>query len=119
MEAFILVIAQDRLTRSLIGAQLKEESFEVLGFESVTQAASQLTELQVNPALLIVDTLELNLEQKAIDLLGKICPRAPLMLIHGACDRPGQLRWTAERYELARPLTIGQIVDKVKDLVTT
>ncbi len=113
---YVLVIARHRLTRSLIGAQLKEEGFEVMGFATIMEAAFQLTELGVRPDLLIVDTLEQALDQKTIDLLGKVCPETPLILIHGACDYPSQLKWQAKRYKLAKPVTIGQIVGKVKEL---
>ena len=113
----VLIIAHDRLTWALIGAQLKEEGFEAIGSAGIMGAVFQLTELQVRPGVLIIDTLQLNLDQQAINLLGKICPGAPLILIHGAWDRPSQLRWTAERYELSKPITIGQIVDKVKDVM--
>lgn len=112
----MVIIAQDRLTRSFLGAQLKEEGFEVTGSATITGAILQLRELGIRPALIIIDTLEQHFAPETTELLGKICSGTPLLLIHGACDYPSQLKWQAERYELAKPLTIGQIVDKVKEL---
>ena len=117
MSNIILIVSKDRLTRALIAAQLKEEGFEVIGSASIMGAVSRLTELLATPALLIIESLELDMEQKAIDHLNRICPGAAYLLIHGACDQPLQLRWTGVLYELAKPLSIGQIVDKVKKII--
>ena len=114
---YVLIIASNWLTRSLIGAQLKEEGFEVIASATFAEAVSQLAQLQIIPGLLIIETLELDIDQKAIDWLSKICPRACLIIIRGAWDYPSQLRWSGSTCDLKKPLTIGQIVDKVKDIL--
>ena len=112
----ILVIAQDRLTRSLLGAQLKEEGFEVIGSATVIEAALQLKDWRISPDLVIIDTLEQDFSQNATDPLSQLCAKVPLLLIHGASDYPSRLRWQAKTHGLAKPVTIGQIVEKVNQL---
>ena len=89
---YILVIAQDWLTRSLIAAQLEEEGYEVSGSATVMGAALQLRELGIRPELIIIEALEQDFSQRAIDLLGMACEQTSLILIHGACDYPFRLR---------------------------
>ena len=110
---YVPIIAGNWLTRSLIGAQLKEEGFEVMASATLRGAVSQLVQLRIRPDLLILESLEVNINQKAIDLLGRVCPSAPLIIIRGAWDCPSQLRWAGVTCELRKPLTIGQIVDYV------
>jgi len=116
---FILIVAYDLLFRSLLGAQLKEEGFEVLGVATLDEAVLQLGEVGTIPSLLIMESKELGIDQKALDLLGRICAEVPLLLIHGAWDKPSQLKWAAGIYELVKPLSLGQIVEKAKELLAT
>jgi DNA-binding NtrC family response regulator len=112
----VLVIAGSWSTRALIGAQLKEEGFEVTGSDTFESAVSQLEQSKIKPRLLVVESTEIAIDQKAISLLDEMCHGAPLILICGAWDCPSQLRWTGAMHELRKPITIGQIVEKVKEL---
>jgi DNA-binding NtrC family response regulator len=112
----VLIIAGSWSTRALIGAQLKEEGFEVIGSDTFESAVSQLEQFRIRPRLLIVESTEIVMNQDAIALLDEMCHGAPLILICGAWDCPSQLRWTGAMHELRKPVTIGQIVEKVKGL---
>jgi DNA-binding response OmpR family regulator len=111
----VLVIAGSWLTRALIGAQLTEEGFEVTGSDTFDSAVSQLEQSKIKPRLLIVETTEITMDSNAIPLLDEICYGVPLILICGAWHCP-QLRWTGAIHRLMKPITIGQIVDKVKEV---
>jgi len=111
----VLVIAGNWLTRALIGAQLAEEGFEVAGSETFESAVSQLEQSRIRPRLLIVESTETTMDQNAIALLDEICHGAPLILICAAWDCP-ELEWTGAIHRLTKPTTIGQIVEKVKEV---
>ena len=111
----VIIIAGNWLTRALIGAQLTEEGFEVIGSETFESAVSQLEQSEVKPRLLIVESTETTMDQKAIALLDEICHNAPLILICGAWDCP-EIAWTGAVHRLTKPTTIGQIVEKVKEV---
>ena len=113
----ILIIASNLSTRSLLGAQLKEEGFEALGAAALDEAVLLLGKVGEPPSLVVMDTQELEIEQKAFDLLALICAEVPLLLIHGAWDKPAQLKWKARVHELAKPRSIGEIVAEVKKML--
>ena len=111
----VLVIAGNWLPRALIGAQLTEEGFEVTGSDTFESAVSKLEQSRIKPRLLIVESTEITINSKAIALLDEICHGAPLILICGAWDCP-QLRWRGAIHQLTKPITIGQIAEKVKEV---
>lgn len=111
----VLVIAGSWTTRALIGAQLAEEGFEVTGSDTFESAVSQLEQSRIKPRLLIVESTNIIINSKAIAHLDEISHGAPLILICGAWDCP-QLIWTGAIHRLVRPTTIGQIVEKVKEV---
>jgi len=112
----VLIIAGGWQTRALIGAQLKEEGFEVTGSDTFESAISQLEQSRIRPRLLIVESTEIAIDHKAIARLDEMCHGAPLILICGAWDCPSQLEWTGVIHQLTKPTTIGQIVEKAKEL---
>ncbi len=114
---FILIIAQNWLTGSLIGAQLKEEDFKVLGSPTIKEAIARLEQTGVKPVLLIIEARGLDIDQVYVDRLGSLCPGIPLVLIHGAWDRPAEMKWAGNVCEVKKPLTVEQIVDKVRSLL--
>ena len=112
----VLIIAGSWKTRALIGAQLKEEGFEVTGSDSFESAVAQLEQSGIKPRLLIVESTEIAIDRKAIALLGEMCQGLPLILICGAWDCPSQLEWKGAIHQLTKPTTIGQIVEKAKEV---
>ena len=104
----VLVISGNRSTRALIGAQLKEEGFEVTGSDTFESAVSQLGQSGIKPRLLIIESAEIAMERQAIALLDEICQGAPLIVICGSWDCSSQLKWTGAIHELRKPMTIGQ-----------
>ena len=113
----VILIAKETLTRSLIGAQLMEEGFEVTGAASIAEAAAQVNTQGISPHLVIVDASEQDLSPKTVRLLSGLCPQTPLLLIHGTSDSPSQLNWQGKICRLARPLTVGHVVDAVQRLL--
>jgi len=111
----VLVIAGSWLTCALIGAQLTEECLEVTGSDTFESAVSKLEQSRIKPRLLIVESTEMSIDCKAIALLDEMCRGAPLILICGAWDCP-ELGWTGAIHKLTKPITIGQIVEKVKEV---
>jgi len=107
---YIFIISNYSLTRSLLGAQFREEGFAVTGSASLAAAVAQLSGLQIVPSLIIIETLGLDMPANALELLGQMCRGVPLLLISGAGDRPAHLTWKGASCRLTRPLTIGQIV---------
>ena len=112
----VLIIASSWQTRALIGAQLREEGFEVTGSDTFENDVSQLEQSRIRPRLVIVESTEMAMDQNAIDLLNETCRGAPLMLICGAWDCPSQLKWTGAIHRLTKATTIGQIVEKVREV---
>ena len=87
------------------------------GSASIKAAVSQLSELQIVPGLVIIETLGLDMKTNALELLGKMCQGVPLLLISGAGEGPSHLTWKGASYQLTKPLTVGQTVAKVKSLL--
>lgn len=116
---YILIIARNLLTRAYLGAELKEVGFEVIGAEDIIGAVLQLKERGTKPDFIIMETREQNLGQEAIDLLSGLCQGTPILLICGTWDYPLPLKWQAQTYELTKPVTIGEIVAKVKEWFLT
>ena len=71
----------------------------------------------VKPVLPIIEAGGLDIDQGPIDRLGSLCPGIPLLMIHGAWDRPAEMKWAGNIYEVKKPLTIEQIVDTVRSLL--
>jgi len=114
---YILIIAQDRLTRAYIGAQLQEEGFEVIGASDLAGAISHIREEGTPPDLVILDMGERLVSKEVNAILSNLCANRPLLLIYGAWDHPSELEWPSARYELVKPVTVGQIADKARKIV--
>ena len=65
----VLVIARERLTRSLIGAQLEAEGFEFIGSADIVKAISQLRRRGIEPKVVVIDALRQRFSQEIVDFL--------------------------------------------------
>lgn len=113
-----MIISKDRLERAYIGAQLIEEGFEVEGSANLIQGARDIREGKIRPELVIIDTRDQDFDKEIVRVLYRLIPDVPLLLIQGAWDNPQTLDWAAGVSKLTRPVTVGQVVEKVKEVMS-
>lgn len=106
----LLIIAKEALTRALLGAELQEEGYDVIGAGSIQEAL----QLMSKPDILFIDLL--GQDMRAIELLNAVYGSIPLVLCSGPFDPPFQYEWKGEKYQLTKPITIGQIAEKIKEV---
>lgn len=106
----VLVVGRDWKFRALLRAQLREEGFDALGFETLADATAALTSFAPPPAALIFDTAEVprtELEQ----LVGLKAP-CPVVVVAAADESI-----TAPQVRvLRRPVAIGTLINELKAL---
>jgi DNA-binding NtrC family response regulator len=112
----VIVIAADRLVRAYLGAQLEEAGFEVWRSPGIIEASRTVREWRAKPGLVVIDSKDLDFRQDLVNILNRLCPDAPLLLVHGRWDNPETLGWTGGMYKLSRPLSVGQVVDQARDI---
>ncbi len=105
------------MERAYIGAQLIEEGFEVEGSANLVQSVNDIKERKIRPELVIIDSKDQSFDEEILRVLGRLIPGVPLLLIQGAWDSPPNLEWNGKVLKLNRPVTVGQVVDKVKELI--
>ena len=113
-----MIISKDRLERAYIGAQLIEEGFEVEGSANLIQGVSDIRERKIRPELVIIDASDQDFDKEIVRVLYRLIPDVPLLLIHGAWDNPQTLDWAAGVTKLTRPVTVVQVVGKVKEVMS-
>jgi DNA-binding NtrC family response regulator len=113
----VMIIAGEWLVRAYIGAQLREDGFDINSASTVVEAIRQVREWKTEPDMVVLDSRGQIFEKELFSILNNLCPNSPLILIHGAWDSPEILDWKPKVYRLARPIAVGQIVEKVKELV--
>ncbi len=86
---------------------------------NLVEAIRQIREYKIQPDLVIIDSKDQRLDKELISVLYKLIPEVPLLLIHGAWDFPEILDWEAGIQEVSRPITVGQIVEKVKEVIAS
>lgn len=106
----ILVVGRDWKFRALLRAQLREEGFDALGFETLGEAIEELTRTAPAPAVVVFDTTDATAPEKA--QLAELAERLPVLLVASAQEpvEPARLRL------LRRPVALGAVVREVKSL---
>jgi DNA-binding response OmpR family regulator len=113
--ALILIIDKERLNRALIGAQLEEEGYKAIGAETIEQAISQINQGN-KPDILLLCPSGQNINGEAMKRLEAVCGAIPLVIYRGVFDPLYSLPWKGRLYSLSKPVSIGQIVDRIKGL---
>lgn len=112
----ILVVGRDWKFRALLRAQLREESYEALGFETLEEAAAELGRGSLLPAALVFDTTDSSVAelQPQLAALAESRRAGPVLVVAAPqehIEAPG-LR------VLRRPLRLEEVVAAVKSLTT-
>jgi TatD DNase family protein len=114
----VLIIAQSALTRSLIGSQLQEEGFRVVGAADLSKAMSQSKDPSLRPDLIVIDIQGEDFGNEVVGQLGSSFVGVSLLLVHGSSDYPAHITWPAAVFSLLKPASVGRIVARVKELVS-
>ena len=112
----VLIIANDRLTRAYLRAQLEEEGFDTTLTTDLLDAALRLRDDGIDPDIIVIDTQELEIEPEILDTLRELAGQTQLLIIQSATDFPVKVRWDGHIERLSRPVSIEQMVNLIKQL---
>ena len=115
-EPLVLIIASEWRTRALLGAQLREEGFDALGAQDEEEALARLSFRKLKPHIIFIDTLNLDLKA-ALERLSSLCKDVPLLICRGGLERDLDCPWNGRVVILQKPVTIGEIVNEIKNLI--
>jgi len=105
----ILVVGREWKFRALLRAQLREEGYDALGFETLQDAESEAT----GAAALIFDTSEASPTDWQ-PVLQRLATQLPVVIVAGA---PEEVNVPGAKL-LRRPLSLGDIVAVVRELAS-
>lgn len=109
----VLVVGRDWKFRSLLRAQLREENFEALGFESLADAADEaVAGAPEKVAALVYDTTDAPSEETG-PLLTALVGRVPIIVVAAAQEAISEASLTV----LRRPVQLSEVVAAVRRLV--
>jgi DNA-binding NtrC family response regulator len=112
----VLLIAADLNERRLLYGQLLEAGYDVLPVPGLALALGSLLQRSVEPRLILIDVRDdPEATPNSVQHVHELVPDVPLILLVGSIDRSA---WETLRSRvavwLARPITIGEIVEIVK-----
>jgi DNA-binding NtrC family response regulator len=112
----VLLIAADLNERRLLYGELLEAGYDVLAVPGLAVALGALLQRSVEPRLILIDVRDdPEATPNTVEHLLTLVPAVPLILVVGSIDRSA---WETLRSRvaawLARPITIGKIVEIVK-----
>ena len=105
----IIVVGRDWKFQALLRAQLREEGYEALAFETLQDAEAE----RAGAALLVFDTSEVNTGDWATTLQ-RLAAQLPVIVVAGADN---QVDVTSVRV-LRRPVRIDDIISVVRSLTS-
>ncbi|MBW2029865.1 MAG: hypothetical protein JRH06_11900 [Deltaproteobacteria bacterium] len=113
----VWIIDSKQWPRACLRAELMERGFEAIGFTTLAQAiAAYHLRIYEKPRLIILDLFELDGEDEEIVLLSRL--GIPVMLLGGAVQLNREaVRRISWAHVIRRPYTIGNIADKVEQLL--
>jgi len=113
--ALVLLAGKDWTARALLRAQLIEEGFDAMGYESIEGAVKCLWSSRVVPSLLIADLFESDNPAKDISTLSQWAKTIPIWVLadHGVAGQ--QLEGRGFERILYRPVDLGRLVKEIKD----
>ena len=112
----VLLIAADLNERRLLYGELLEAGYDVKPVPGLAEALGFLLQKSVEPRLILIDVRDdPEATPNTVTHLLTVVPAVPLILVVGSIDRSA---WETLRsrvaVRLARPITIGKIVEIVK-----
>ncbi len=111
----VLVISKDWKFRILVSAQLQEEGYQTFLVEDIQDAFQALKTHQAHPNMIILDTLQIDLDPAALDSLHFQGGNIPLLICAGAADSVDRSKPFC-RF-LQRPVSIAEIVEQAKKIL--
>jgi DNA-binding NtrC family response regulator len=116
----VLLIAADWQSRALLLAELQGEGYEVRAVPGLCHALRALVAGRVQPRLILIDVHEdPDAAPGPVEQIVALVPDIPVLLIAGAYD---EAAWQPLRDRFAgilrRPLTVGQVAEAVRLLLT-
>ncbi|MGH9862096.1 MAG: hypothetical protein ACRD35_01585 [Candidatus Acidiferrales bacterium] len=108
----VLVVGRDWQFRALVRAQLREEGFEALGFDSLNDAQEETTGA-APPALVVIDTTETSPEEK--QQMAELAERLPVLVVAAAQESLGNARLQV----LRRPGAVSTVVKEAERIVAS
>lgn len=102
------VVGRDWKVRALLRAELREQSYEALGCETLADARAQLDACSPPPVALVFDTSDAP-EAEIKTELPALAERVPVLVIAGAQEQFDDPRFTVFR----RPVRLGDVVAAV------
>ena len=117
MKHTILVIVEDNSLRALLNAQLNEDGLLVTGVRSIGEVASDHERAGGAVSLVVLDCEQQQVDTQSLEQLNKIYGDVPLVLLNNGYNRPRELNWKGKIHYIYRPVTIGEIVRRIKAIV--
>lgn len=111
----VLVISRAWKFRILVADQLMEEGYQTFWVEDLQDAFQTLKIHQSHPDMIILDTLQIDLDPAALDGLHLQGGGIPILICAGATDSVDRSK-TFCRF-LRRPVSIAEIVKEVKQIL--
>jgi CheY-like chemotaxis protein len=115
----LLLVAEDWQSRALVLAELQEAGYEVNAQAGLRHALNDLARHPEHPPLVVLDLHgDEFATPETVDALLHLVPKAKLILIVRVYAEPVWDRFAAEgNIVLRRPVSVGEIVRKVKQLL--
>jgi DNA-binding response OmpR family regulator len=111
VSADVLLVLSDTRLRAFALAQLQEDGYRVVALPALGPARG-LLRAGGRPAVAVVDLADLSDE----DVQELLRAGVPVVAVAGAVDRVRAQRLRV-RHVLAKPVTVGQVVDRVRELL--
>lgn len=114
----LLLVAEDWQSRALVLAELQEAGYEVNAQAGLRQALNHLARHPEHPPLVVLDLHgDEFATPETVDALLHLVPDAKLILIVGVYAEPGWDRFASGgNLVLRRPVSVGEIVEQVKQI---
>jgi CheY-like chemotaxis protein len=106
----ILIVGREWKFRALLRAQLREEGYEALAFETLQDAEAE----RASGAALVFDTAECKPEEWRPQL-EQLAASLPVVVVAGA-DEPVDIAWARI---LRRPVRLADVVSALQEVIHT
>jgi DNA-binding NtrC family response regulator len=117
MKHTVLVIVEDNSLRALLIAQLNEDGLLTTGIRSVAELVSGHAKAGGAVSLVVLDSEQQHVNTQSLEQLNKIYSGVPLVVLHSGYNLPHDLNWKGRIHYINRPVTIGEIVWRIKAIV--
>jgi len=112
-----ILVAKDWRERAFIRAELIEEGIRTLAVEDMDEAEKWLKDPEIVPMIIVYDTKYQKNVRDDINRLLKYSSSVPVLIIAGASENKALGKDLGGLYMVSRPITIGEIVKRVKGIL--